>query len=257
MARQQYKGDVLTGPLSVEMIFYKPRAKAHYGTGRNAALLKDSAPAYPAVKPDVLKLARAIEDGLTGVVYADDALIVSEGIAKRYCARGEEERTEVTIRPISVVTVQDLVASGNWHPRARARSSSSFYLSRRSAPRTRQRGGEGRTVCTRPSLTPSPTRTPAAASRFSISATVRGDGLFAIPSFLPSGPRIGCRPCPRSRHRRGRQRSSADRASADARAYGDPWNLLALCVTPSPPSVFSRRDGGRRPARGLRSSGLP
>lgn len=117
IARQQYHGEALDGPLSVEMIFYKPRPKSHFGTGRNAGLLKDSAPAFPTTRPDVLKLARAIEDGLSGgVIYSDDALIVSEGIAKRWCAAGEEERVEVVIRQITLHTVQDLVAAGALEP---------------------------------------------------------------------------------------------------------------------------------------------
>jgi Holliday junction resolvase RusA-like endonuclease len=39
---------------------------------------------FPAKKPDLLKLMRAVEDALTGVVYKDDALIVSERMAKRW-----------------------------------------------------------------------------------------------------------------------------------------------------------------------------
>ena len=83
-AGEQYGGELIEGPLSVDMIFYSPRPKGHYGTGRNAARLKDSAPEYPIGRPDVLKLARAVEDALTGVVYRDDALIVDEVLHKRY-----------------------------------------------------------------------------------------------------------------------------------------------------------------------------
>lgn len=70
--------------LEVDLDFIVPRPKGHYGTGRNAALLKPSAPAFPAVKPDVLKLARSVEDALTGVVWRDDAQIVTERLTKRY-----------------------------------------------------------------------------------------------------------------------------------------------------------------------------
>lgn len=70
----------------LSMVFYRPRPKGHYGTGRNADKLKDSAPAYPTTKPDTLKLARAIEDALSGVVYHDDAQIVSHSIEKRWGA---------------------------------------------------------------------------------------------------------------------------------------------------------------------------
>jgi Holliday junction resolvase RusA-like endonuclease len=112
-AAAQYRGPALDGPLSVEMIFFQARPKGHYGTGRNAGIVKDSAPAYPVGRPDVLKLARAIEDALTGVVYRDDARIVDERIAKRY---GDRERVEIRIWPVQDETVQDLVAAGKVEP---------------------------------------------------------------------------------------------------------------------------------------------
>jgi Holliday junction resolvase RusA-like endonuclease len=112
-ARMAYKGDLITDtPLVVLMEFVKPRPKSHYGTGRNAEVLKDSAPVAPIVKPDVLKLARAVEDALTGPIWKDDCYIVTELIAKRYCPRWEPERVNITIRHAGAVTVGDLVAAG-------------------------------------------------------------------------------------------------------------------------------------------------
>ncbi len=59
------------------MVFTAARPKNHYRTGRNAHLLRDDAPARPLKKPDVSKLARAVEDALTDAgVYKDDSLIV-------------------------------------------------------------------------------------------------------------------------------------------------------------------------------------
>jgi len=81
---EAYHDDLLTGPLGLSATFVMPRPKGHYGTGRNAEVLKASAPAFPTTKPDVLKLARALEDALTGIVWRDDAQIVSESIAKVY-----------------------------------------------------------------------------------------------------------------------------------------------------------------------------
>ena len=109
----QYRGPLLTGPLSVEMVFFQIRPKGHSGTGRNAGLIKDSAPSYPCARPDVLKLARAIEDALTGVVYRDDSLIVDERIAKRY---GDRAGVKIRIWPVAERTVQDLVAAGKVEP---------------------------------------------------------------------------------------------------------------------------------------------
>lgn len=73
------------GPVDVELTFSMPRPKDHYGTGRNAAVLKPSAPAYPTTKPDLDKLVRAILDALTEArVYPDDSCVVDVYARKRY-----------------------------------------------------------------------------------------------------------------------------------------------------------------------------
>ena len=84
------------GPLYVEMTFLRPRGLGHYGTGRNAGVLRDSAPAYPSVRPDVLKHARAVEDALSGVVWRDDARICSGPNEKVYA--GADEPSGVIVR---------------------------------------------------------------------------------------------------------------------------------------------------------------
>jgi Holliday junction resolvase RusA-like endonuclease len=75
---------LLDGPLELTLTFYMPRPKGHFGSGRNAATLKASSQRYPQGKPDVLKLARAVEDALTGVCWIDDALICHEVLRKEY-----------------------------------------------------------------------------------------------------------------------------------------------------------------------------
>lgn len=75
---------LIDGPLEVEFIFYVPRPKGHFGTGRNASLLRASAPSHPTGRPDVLKLARGVEDALTGVLWRDDSQIVKELLRKEY-----------------------------------------------------------------------------------------------------------------------------------------------------------------------------
>lgn len=92
----------LEGPLLLELTFWMPRPKGHFGTGANAGKVRGSAPRFPAVKPDVLKLARAVEDALSGIVYRDDSQIVVETLQKAY---GEPARCEVRVVPI----VQDAV----------------------------------------------------------------------------------------------------------------------------------------------------
>lgn len=75
---------LLEGPLVVALTFIVPRPKGHFGSGRNAGVVKASAPESPTVKPDLLKLARAVEDALSGIVYRDDSQIVVETLHKLY-----------------------------------------------------------------------------------------------------------------------------------------------------------------------------
>ena len=71
--------------VTASMVFYLPRPKSHYGTGRNAGVLKDSAPLVPGVKPDLDKLIRSIFDSLTGAgVWRDDALCWGVSAYKQY-----------------------------------------------------------------------------------------------------------------------------------------------------------------------------
>jgi Holliday junction resolvase RusA-like endonuclease len=81
----------LSDPLEVHFVFVRPRPASHFGTGRNAGVLKESAASHPVSRPDVLKLARAAEDALTWVLWLDDAQIVREHLAKRWAMLGEQE----------------------------------------------------------------------------------------------------------------------------------------------------------------------
>jgi Holliday junction resolvase RusA-like endonuclease len=70
----------LEGPLSVQFLFHVARPKGHQG----AKGLRPSAPPYPITRPDLLKLARGVEDALTGIVYHDDSQIIEEVLVKGY-----------------------------------------------------------------------------------------------------------------------------------------------------------------------------
>jgi Holliday junction resolvase RusA-like endonuclease len=93
-ARAAMNGDLLIdGPINLTIVFHVPRPKGHFGKRG----LRPSAPPYPAVKPDLLKLARGVEDALVGVVYRDDSQIVIEQLRKLY---GEPARCEIFIARI-------------------------------------------------------------------------------------------------------------------------------------------------------------
>ena len=96
-AAAAYSGELLDGPLVMVLLFERPRPKSHFGTGRNANRLKQTAPKYPTPKPDSIKLARAVEDALSKVLYVDDSQIVEHHIRKRY---GQFYRLSVTVETI-------------------------------------------------------------------------------------------------------------------------------------------------------------
>lgn len=79
-AREAYRGPLLTGPVSLRVLFRFPRLKGHLGKRG----LLPSAPPYPATKPDATKLLRSLEDALTGILWRDDAQVVEQWVAKVY-----------------------------------------------------------------------------------------------------------------------------------------------------------------------------
>jgi Holliday junction resolvase RusA-like endonuclease len=90
---------LLDGPLCVTMRFYRPRPAGHYLA--NGCLSKTGRETTaPATRPDVLKLARAVEDSLSGILWRDDAQIVEEHLYKHY---GEPARVEVQITGVPVL----------------------------------------------------------------------------------------------------------------------------------------------------------
>jgi hypothetical protein len=77
------------GPIHVLAVFQLTRPQGHYGSGRNAAALKPSAPRYPARMPDLDKLERATYDALTAVgLWKDDGQIVMIEASKVWSATG-------------------------------------------------------------------------------------------------------------------------------------------------------------------------
>lgn len=75
----------LDEPVCVHMEFVFPRPSAHFGSGKNANVLKASAPYYKTTKPDKDKLERAVNDALTDAgVLRDDCRVVDGGSRKVY-----------------------------------------------------------------------------------------------------------------------------------------------------------------------------
>ena len=83
--------------VAVTLDFCMPRPKAHFGTGRNASLLRAGAPVEPIGKPDLDKLTRAVLDALTGVAWVDDAQVTDLVVAKRFAPRPDQVGVHVRV----------------------------------------------------------------------------------------------------------------------------------------------------------------
>ena len=84
-------------PLEVKLSFYFPYRSIDYGTGRNAGILKESAPIYHTVRPDCDNCIKLILDALSGIFWRDDALISKLTAAKLY---DQKPRIEIIIETL-------------------------------------------------------------------------------------------------------------------------------------------------------------
>lgn len=84
---------LLEGPLHLTVAIVVPRPKSHYG--RRGLL--PSAPAAPITRPDLTKYLRGIEDAMTGIVWRDDAQVITQSAEKRY-----GEPAHVSVRVLEV-----------------------------------------------------------------------------------------------------------------------------------------------------------
>lgn len=74
--------EIFTGPIKVDFLFHMSRPKNHFLKDG----VREDAPIYHLVRPDLTKLIRSTEDALTGICWEDDALIAKQENAKIYGA---------------------------------------------------------------------------------------------------------------------------------------------------------------------------
>jgi Holliday junction resolvase RusA-like endonuclease len=91
------EGSPINGPVRVTMAFTMPRPAGHW-TPRGE--LRRSAPASPAVKPDLDKLARQAGDCLRGVVIADDSRIVELALTKAYATPQQPPGARIVVEEL-------------------------------------------------------------------------------------------------------------------------------------------------------------
>lgn len=83
-AAQQEVSGVINGPVGIGVSFVMPRPLSHFGTGKNAGMLKATAPKYHTSKPDFDKLLRCVKDALTGIAWKDDAQVAVVFRSEKY-----------------------------------------------------------------------------------------------------------------------------------------------------------------------------
>lgn len=84
------------GPVSIDLAMVMKRPKAHFGTGRNAGILRADAPKVCITKPDVDKVLRAVADCGTSIWWRDDSQVCAGSFTKRYAAEGEEPHVSIS-----------------------------------------------------------------------------------------------------------------------------------------------------------------
>ena len=82
---QEFFTKPIDGPVMISVAFRMPRLKGHFGSGKNAGVVKATAPVYHTSKPDLDKLLRCVKDALTGIAWKDDSQVsVVAHLSKKY-----------------------------------------------------------------------------------------------------------------------------------------------------------------------------
>ena len=90
----------IAAPIRVILIFYMPRPKYMFRTGKFKGMLKPNQPIQHSKTPDIDNLVKMVCDALNGVFYKDDSQISQLKAEKLYCDVDEKPRTEVHIEQI-------------------------------------------------------------------------------------------------------------------------------------------------------------
>lgn len=97
----------IEGAVVVSATFRFERPASHFGSGRNAQLLKPSAPAFPIGRNsgDTEKLLRAVFDAITSAgLWVDDCIVAGlEEVWKTYTGPGQKPGLLLVIKPAAAV----------------------------------------------------------------------------------------------------------------------------------------------------------
>jgi len=93
------------GPVALSVLIVRQRPKSHYRTGKHAGELKPNIPTFVETTPDTLKVVRAVEDAMKGIVYRDDSQVAFHAMLKIY---GDHDETRVTVSTMDSLDVAAL-----------------------------------------------------------------------------------------------------------------------------------------------------
>jgi Holliday junction resolvase RusA-like endonuclease len=94
------------GAVEVSCAFYLPRPKAHFGSGRNAERLRESAPRLPTNgRADLDKMVRCVLDALLGIAYVDDGQVARLEASKFFSPENGQHGARVVIRRMELLTL--------------------------------------------------------------------------------------------------------------------------------------------------------
>jgi Holliday junction resolvase RusA-like endonuclease len=109
------------GAVRVDITYLIARPRYHFGTGRNANVLKPNAPTWVDKKPDRDKLDRATCDALTSSgVIRDDAQIVAGETEKKYANGPTGALIRISVLPQITAPVPVSEGTGEAPPTTRA-----------------------------------------------------------------------------------------------------------------------------------------
>jgi Holliday junction resolvase RusA-like endonuclease len=81
---ENFPEEKMTKPIKCILNFYCKRPKIHYKTGKNAHILKDTAPKYNINNKDLDNMVKFVLDALNDKLYTDDSLIFEITCSKMY-----------------------------------------------------------------------------------------------------------------------------------------------------------------------------
>jgi Holliday junction resolvase RusA-like endonuclease len=100
--KQRKKHGTFKKALKVSITFTFMRPKSHFGTGRNAGILKNSAPKWHTIRPDHENLSKAVLDAMVDVgLLSDDSIVCVCHVEKIYTMWKSSQGAKIIIEELA------------------------------------------------------------------------------------------------------------------------------------------------------------